>query len=91
MPAQAELPWLLMAHLHPQLSIRGDSRPSLAHAAHLVPVLANACVFGGAKLNLFSASEIGPGVGRSVGWSESAQVCQIGSVGRSYRLGNAKV
>ena len=46
---------------------------------------------GGAKLNLFSASEIGPGVGRSVGWSESAQVCQIGSVGRSHRLGNAKI
>ena len=28
-------------------------------------------------MNLFSASEIGPGVGRSVGWSESAQVCHV--------------
>ena len=29
----------------PQLSIRGDSRPSRAHAAHLMPLLSNAWVF----------------------------------------------
>ena len=42
MPAQAQLPWLLMAPAVSQLSIRGDSRPSRAHAAHLVPLLSNA-------------------------------------------------
>ena len=37
MPAQAQPPWLLMAQPVSQLSIRRDSRPSSAHAAHLVP------------------------------------------------------
>ena len=45
MPAQAQPPWLLMAQPVSQLSIRRDSRPSSAHAAHLVPLLSNAWVF----------------------------------------------
>ena len=34
-----------MALLHVTVSIRGDSRPSHAHEAHLMPVLSNAWVF----------------------------------------------
>ena len=50
----------------------------------------NTCL-GGAKLIVHLASPPSLKEGRSVGWSESARVGRVGSVGRSRRLGNGKI